>query len=82
MPAPRPAKPGLTNHNCPTFSGGCLRRAQEKADKRLGALTEAREERQHAIQQALDSGETLATIGRVLGVTRQRVNQLVEGQSL
>jgi DNA-directed RNA polymerase sigma subunit (sigma70/sigma32) len=43
-------------------------------------LTEAREERQHAIQQALDSGETLATIGRVLGVTRQRVNQLVEGQ--
>ena len=42
----------------------------------------AREERRQAIQKALDSGEPLATIGRVLGVSRQRVKQLVRGSSV
>jgi len=37
-----------------------------------------REERRQAIQTALDSGETLASIGHVLGVSRQRVKQLAE----
>jgi DNA-directed RNA polymerase sigma subunit (sigma70/sigma32) len=56
-----------------------VRRAQEKVGKRRGALQEALGERRQAIQTALDAGETLATIGRVLGVTRQRVKQLLEG---
>jgi DNA-directed RNA polymerase sigma subunit (sigma70/sigma32) len=47
---------------------------------RREALQRAREERRQAIQRALDSGETLATIGDVLGVTRQRVKQLLEGK--
>ena len=40
----------------------------------------ALEERRQAIQTALDSGETLATIGDVLSVSRQRVKQLREGK--
>jgi hypothetical protein len=43
-------------------------------------VEEAREERQQAILKALESGETLAAIGRVLGVSRQRVKQLAEGE--
>jgi DNA-directed RNA polymerase sigma subunit (sigma70/sigma32) len=57
-----------------------VRRAQAKVKSRREALQEAHNKRRQAIQQALDSGETLATIGRVLGVTRQRIKQLVEGQ--
>jgi DNA-directed RNA polymerase sigma subunit (sigma70/sigma32) len=57
-----------------------VRRAQERVKSRREALQEPHRERQKAIQTALDSGETLATIGLVLGVTRQRVKQLVEGQ--
>jgi hypothetical protein len=57
-----------------------IHRTQAKVERRRGALRKAREERQQAIQRALDSGETLATTGRVLGVTRLRVKQLVEGQ--
>ena len=49
-------------------------------EKRREALHAALEERRQAIQQALDSGETLASIGQVLGVTRQRVKQLLEGK--
>jgi DNA-directed RNA polymerase sigma subunit (sigma70/sigma32) len=57
-----------------------IRRAQQKVERQRGVLQEAREERRQAIVQALESGETLATIGRVLGVTRQRVKQLAEGE--
>jgi hypothetical protein len=58
-----------------------IRRAQAKVASRREALQTAREGRRQAIQKALDSGETLATIGRVLGgVSRQRVKQLVEGE--
>jgi hypothetical protein len=58
-----------------------VHRAQAKVKSRVDSLQAARQERQQAIRQALDSGETLATIGRVLGdVSRQRVKQLVEGQ--
>jgi DNA-directed RNA polymerase sigma subunit (sigma70/sigma32) len=53
-------------------------RAQAKVEKRRETLQAALEERRQAIQQALDSGETLATIGHILGVTRQRVKQLLE----
>ena len=56
-------------------------RAQAKVEKRRETLQGALEERRQAIQQALDSGETLATIGEVLGVTRQRVKQLIQGSS-
>jgi DNA-directed RNA polymerase sigma subunit (sigma70/sigma32) len=57
-----------------------IRRAQAKVQKRRETLRAALEERRQAIQRALDSGETLATIGEVLGVTRQRVKQLLEGK--
>jgi transposase-like protein len=57
-----------------------IRRAQAKVEKRREALRGALEERRQAIQRALDSGETLATIGEVLGVTRQWVKQLPEGE--
>ena len=57
-----------------------IRRAQAMVEKRREALQAALEERRQAIQQALDSGETLASIGQVLGVTRQRVKQLLEGK--
>jgi DNA-directed RNA polymerase sigma subunit (sigma70/sigma32) len=59
---------------------GRIRRAQAKVQSRVDSLQAARKERQQAIQQALDSGETLERIGRVLGVSRQRVKQLAEGQ--
>jgi DNA-directed RNA polymerase sigma subunit (sigma70/sigma32) len=55
-------------------------RAQAKVAKRRENLQEALEDRRKAIQKALDSGETLATVGDVLGVTRQRVKQLLEGK--
>ena len=57
-----------------------IRRAQAKVEKRRETLRAALEERRQAIQRALDSGETLATIGEVLGVTRQRVKQLLQGK--
>jgi hypothetical protein len=53
-------------------------RAQAKVEKRRENLQEALEDRRKAIQTALDSKETLATIGDVLGVTLQRVKQLLE----
>lgn len=49
-------------------------------EKRRETLRGALKERRQAIQTALDWGETLATIGDVLGVTRQRVKQLLEGK--
>ena len=55
-------------------------RAQAKVVKRRENLQEALEDRRKAIQTALDSKETLATIGDVLGVTLQRVKQLLEGK--
>jgi DNA-directed RNA polymerase sigma subunit (sigma70/sigma32) len=55
-------------------------RAQAKVAKRRENPQEALEDRRKAIQKALDSGETLATVGDVLGVTRQRVKQLLEGK--
>ena len=55
-------------------------RTQAKVEKRRQNLQGALEERRVAIQTALDSGETLATIGDGLGVTRQRVKQLLEGK--
>jgi hypothetical protein len=48
--------------------------------RRRGEWEQAREERRRAIQQALKSGEILAAIGRVLGVSRQRVKRLAEGE--
>jgi DNA-directed RNA polymerase sigma subunit (sigma70/sigma32) len=55
-------------------------RTQAKVETRRVQLRAARDERAEAIRQALDSGETLATVGEVLGVTRQRVRQLAQKQ--
>jgi DNA-directed RNA polymerase sigma subunit (sigma70/sigma32) len=43
------------------------------------ALRRAREDLRQAIVAAHDGGETFAAIARTLGVTRQRVKQIVRG---
>lgn len=40
-------------------------------------LSEAQRDRSRAIREALATGMTLAQIGRALGVSRQRVHQLL-----
>jgi DNA-directed RNA polymerase sigma subunit (sigma70/sigma32) len=52
-------------------------RAAERAKREEHALRAAREELRHAILAARDAGESLAAIGRTLGVTRQRVKQII-----
>jgi DNA-directed RNA polymerase sigma subunit (sigma70/sigma32) len=54
-------------------------RAATKVRRTEEALRRAREDLRQAIVAAHDGGETLAAIARTLGVTRQRVKQIVRG---
>jgi DNA-binding phage protein len=52
-------------------------RAARKVERAEGDLQRAREELQTAVQAAVDTGETIAEIARTIGVSRQRVYQIL-----
>jgi DNA-directed RNA polymerase sigma subunit (sigma70/sigma32) len=55
-----------------------VRRAAAKAHRAEESVRIARQELRAAIVSAREEGETLAAIARTLGVSRQRVSQLLE----
>ena len=55
-----------------------VERAATKVRRSEGTLREARGELRSAIVTARQAGETLTAIARVLGVSRQRVKQLLD----
>lgn len=55
-----------------------VRRASAKVHRAEESVRAARSELREAIVSARKDGESLAAIARVLGVTRQRVSQLLE----
>jgi DNA-directed RNA polymerase specialized sigma24 family protein len=57
---------------------GQVRQAAAKVRRAERALLKARKELRAAIVAARENGESLAAIARTLGVTRQRVSQLLE----
>jgi Homeodomain-like domain len=57
---------------------GQVRQAAARVRRAEQGVRKARQELRHAIIAARDSGESLAAIARTLGVTRQRVSQLLE----
>lgn len=75
----------LRHENAPVASdeGKHLRaivRAAERVRDTEGVLGQRREEYRQAITLAYDSGVSLASIGRELGVSRQRVKRIIEGK--
>lgn len=50
-----------------------IKHALRKVERAEQALDQARSEFRDEIQYALEHGETLSSVGRLLGVTRQRV---------
>jgi DNA-directed RNA polymerase sigma subunit (sigma70/sigma32) len=52
-------------------------RAAAKTKRAECALRDSREELRRAILAARDAGESLAAIGRTVGVTRQRIKQII-----
>lgn len=52
-------------------------RAAAKADRAEQALRAARADLRAAIVAARDAGETLTAIARTVGVTRQRIKQII-----
>jgi DNA invertase Pin-like site-specific DNA recombinase len=52
-------------------------RAAAKARRAEDAVRAARAELRAAVVQAREAGESLSAIARVVGVTRQRVNQII-----
>jgi hypothetical protein len=57
---------------------GEVRQAAAKVRRAEQGVLKARKELRTAIATARESGESLAAIARTLGVTRQRVSQLLE----
>jgi DNA-directed RNA polymerase sigma subunit (sigma70/sigma32) len=57
---------------------GEVRQAAAKVRRAEEAVVRARKELRSAIAAARENGESLAAIARTLGVTRQRVSQLLE----
>jgi DNA-directed RNA polymerase sigma subunit (sigma70/sigma32) len=55
-----------------------VRRASAKVQRAEEGVRAARKELREAILAARENGESLAAIARELGVTRQRVSQLLE----
>jgi hypothetical protein len=55
-----------------------VRRASAKVHRAEESVRAARKELREAILAARENGESLAAIARELGVTRQRVSQLLE----
>jgi DNA-binding MarR family transcriptional regulator len=55
-----------------------VRRAAAKVQRAEQTVREARRELRAAIAAARNEGESMAAIARALGVTRQRVSQLLE----
>jgi hypothetical protein len=55
-----------------------VRRAAAKVHRAEQTVREARRELRAAIAAARNEGESMAAIARALGVTRQRVSQLLE----
>jgi DNA-directed RNA polymerase sigma subunit (sigma70/sigma32) len=55
-----------------------VRRAAAKVDRAEESVRKARRELRAAIAAARTEGESLAAIARALGVSRQRVSQLLE----
>lgn len=58
-----------------------LERASAQLRKHEKGLAAARAELRDAISEARDQGETLAAIADVLGVTRQRVAQILKEET-
>ena len=54
--------------------------ARQKVDRALADADRARAEFRRAIEEARDAGYSLERIGQALGVTRQRVAQLLRGE--
>jgi DNA-binding XRE family transcriptional regulator len=52
-------------------------RAAAKARRAEDAVRAARAELRAAVVQAREAGESLSAIARVVGVTRQRINQII-----
>jgi hypothetical protein len=56
-----------------------VQRARAARERARDRLREVQREYEQAVRDAYDAGESLSAIGRVLGVTRQRVKQIVGG---
>jgi DNA-binding transcriptional regulator LsrR (DeoR family) len=54
-----------------------LERANQRVEKLTGELDRARKDLRAALQTAYENGETISELARRLGVTRQRVYQLL-----
>ena len=55
-----------------------VRKAAEKAEAAEASRQEAREQLRQAVVEAHEGGHSYTAIGRVLGVSRQRVAELVQ----
>lgn len=69
------------NQACMALSPALSRiaRAVAARDRAEDGLRQARRDLERAIVTAYQAGESYSAIGRVVGITRQRVAQIVEG---
>jgi DNA-binding MarR family transcriptional regulator len=55
-----------------------VREARELVDQLEYELRQARLELGHTMFEAVEAGESLTAIGRITGITRQRVKQVID----